>query len=104
MARNALGYEFYSAVRLSKRPGSVCNCLWGHALKIYSGINHKSSVLCPGPRFLPSATRPSLLNNHYNGLTNQSINSLSPYTTGPVAQRADSLSSGQLLFLDTIFQ
>ena len=35
MTCNALGLEFDSAVRLSKRPGSVWNCLWGHALKIY---------------------------------------------------------------------
>ena len=33
MTRNALGLEFDSAVRLSKRPGSVWNCLWGNALK-----------------------------------------------------------------------
>ena len=79
MARNSLGYEFYSAVRLSKRPGGVCNCLWGHALKLYSGINRKSSVLCPGPGFLSSATWPSLPYNHYNGLKNQSINQQSKH-------------------------
>ena len=33
MACNALGLEFGSAARLSKRRGSVSNCLWGHALK-----------------------------------------------------------------------
>ena len=42
MARNALGLEFGSAARLSKRPGSVWNCLWGHALKRSPGINRKS--------------------------------------------------------------
>ena len=41
MTRNALGLEFDSAVRLSKRPDSVWNCLWGHALKTSPGINRK---------------------------------------------------------------
>ena len=35
---HALGLEFGSAARLSKRPGSVWNCLWGHALKRSPGI------------------------------------------------------------------
>ena len=39
-----------SAARLSKRLGSVWNCLWGHALKRSPGINHKSRVLYPGQR------------------------------------------------------
>ena len=52
MARNVLGLEFGSAVQLSKRPGSVCNCLWGHALKRSPEINRKSMVLYPGGRFL----------------------------------------------------
>ena len=30
---HALGLEFGSAAQLSKRPGSVWNCLWGNALK-----------------------------------------------------------------------
>ena len=34
-------HAMFSAVRLSKRPGSVWNCLWEHALKI-SRINRKS--------------------------------------------------------------
>ena len=33
---HALGLEFYSAAQLSKRPGSVWNCLWGNALKLRS--------------------------------------------------------------------
>ena len=37
MTRNALGLQFDSAVRLSKRPGSVWNCLWGHTLKYLLG-------------------------------------------------------------------
>ena len=37
MTRNALGLEFASAVRLSKRQGSVWNSLWGHALKYLLG-------------------------------------------------------------------
>ena len=64
----ALGLKFGSAARLSKGPGSVWNCLWGHALKRYPGINHKSSVLYPGPGFLSSATWSSLPKKHYNGL------------------------------------
>ena len=56
MARNALGLEFGSAARLSKRPGSVWNCLWGHALKRSPGINSKSRVSYPGPGFLSSPT------------------------------------------------
>ena len=73
LARNALGLEFGSAVRLSKRPGSVWNCLWGHALEISPGINRKSRVLYPGPGFLSSATWPSLPKKHFNGLINQSM-------------------------------
>ena len=44
------------------------NCLWGHALKRSSGINRKSKVLYPCPRFLSSATWPLLLKKHNNGL------------------------------------
>ena len=68
---NALGLEFGSAAQLSKRPGSVWNCLWGNALK-RSGIISKSRVSYPDPGFLSSATWPSLLKKHYNGL-NQTI-------------------------------
>ena len=35
---HALGLEFGSATQLSKRPGSVWNCLWGNALKRSHGI------------------------------------------------------------------
>ena len=68
---HALGLEFDSAARLSKRPGSVWNCLWGNALKRSPGINLKSRVSNPGPGFLSSATWPSLPKKHYynnNGL------------------------------------
>ena len=68
MARNALGYEFYSAAPLSQRPGSVWICLWGLALKISPGINRKSRLSYPEPGFLSSATWPSLPKKHYNGL------------------------------------
>ena len=68
MARNALGLEFGSAARLSKRPGSMWNCLWGHALKRSPGIIRKSKVSYPGPGFLSSATWPSLPKKHDNGL------------------------------------
>ena len=58
------------AARISKKLGSVWNCLWGHALKISPGINRTSRVLYPGPRFLSSATWSSLPKKHYNGLIN----------------------------------
>ena len=65
---HALGLEFGSAAQLSKRPGSVWNCLWGNALKRSPGIFRKSRVSYPGPGFLSSATWPSLPKKHYNGL------------------------------------
>ena len=65
---HVLGLEFGSAAQLSKRPGSVWNCLWGNALKRSPGIIHKSRVSNPGPGFLSSATWPSLPKKHYNGL------------------------------------
>ena len=68
MAGSAFGLEFGSAARLSKRLGSLWNCLWGHALKRSPGINSKSRVLYPGPRFQSSSTWPSLLKKRYNGL------------------------------------
>ena len=61
---HALGLEFGSAAQLSKRPGSVWNCLWGNALK-RSGIIRKSRVSYPGPGFLSTATWPSLPKKHY---------------------------------------
>ena len=77
MARNALGLEFGSAARLSKRPGSVWNCLWGHALKRSPGIIRKSRVSFPGPGFLARATSPSLPKKHYNGLNQTKPNGFS---------------------------
>ena len=71
---HALGLEFGSAAQLSKRPGSVWNCLWGNALKRSPGIIRRGRVLYPGPGFLSSATWPSLPKKHYNGLLNQSAN------------------------------
>ena len=65
---HALGLEFGSAAQLSKRPGSVWNCLWGNALKRSPGISRKSRVSYPGLGFLSSATWPSLPKKHYNGL------------------------------------
>ena len=61
-------WQFGSAARLSQRPGSVWNCLWGHALKRSPGIIRKSRVSYPVPGFLSSATWPSLPKKHYNGL------------------------------------
>ena len=54
--------------QLSKRPGSVWNCLWGNALKRSPGIIRKSRVSYPGPGFLSSATWPLLPKKHYYGL------------------------------------
>ena len=65
---HALGLEFGSAAQLSKRPGSVLNCLWGNALKRSPGIIRKSRVSYPGPGFLSSATWPMLPKKHLNGL------------------------------------
>ena len=65
---HALGLEFGSAAQLSKRPGSVWNCLWKNALKRSPGIIRKSRVSYPVPGFLSSATWPSLPKKHYNGL------------------------------------
>ena len=62
---HAIGLEFGSAAQLSKRPGSVWNCLWGNALKRSPGIIRKSRVSYPGPGFLSSATWPSLPKKHY---------------------------------------
>ena len=70
---HALGSEFGSAAQLSKRPGSVWNCLWGNELKRYPGIIRKSRVSYPGPGFLSSATWPSLPKKHYNGLNQTMI-------------------------------
>ena len=65
---HALGLEFGSAAQLSKRLGSVWNCLLGNALKRSPGIIRKSRVSYPDPGFLSSATWPSLPKKHYNGL------------------------------------
>ena len=70
---HALGLEFGSAAQLSKRPGSVWNCLWGNALKRSPGIIRKSRVSYPGPGFLSSATWPSLPKKHYNGLNQTGV-------------------------------
>ena len=70
---HALGLEFGSAAQLSKRPGSVLNCLWGNALKRSPGIIRKSKVSYPGRGFLSSATWPSLPKKHYNGLNQTKI-------------------------------
>ena len=77
---HALGLEFGSAAQLSKRPGSVWNCLWGNALKRSPGIIRKSRVSYPGPGFLSSATWPSLPKKHYNGLNQTKPNKYSNNT------------------------
>ena len=77
---HALGLEFGSAAQLSKRPGSVWNCLWGNALKRSPGIIRKSRVSYLGPGFLSSATWPSLPKKHYNGLNQTTKSCLHIYT------------------------
>ena len=76
---HALGFEFGSAAQLSKRPGSVWNCLWGNALKRSPGIIRKSRVSYPVPGFLSSATWPSLPKKHYNGLNQTKPNHILSY-------------------------
>ena len=66
LGTHALGLEFGSAPQLSKRPGSVWNCLWGNALKRSHGMICKSRVSYPVPGFLSSATWSSLPKKHYN--------------------------------------
>ena len=77
---HALGLEFGSAAQLSKRPGSVWNCLWGNALKRSPGIIRKSRVSYPGPGFLSSATWSLLPKKHYNGLNKQTNNQKQQWT------------------------
>ena len=49
------------------------NCLWGHALKRFPGINRKSRVSYPGPGFYLVLHGLCCRKKHYNGLINQSI-------------------------------
>ena len=88
---HALGLEFGSAAQLSKRPGSVWNCLWGNALKRSPGIIRKSRVSYPVPGFLSSATWPSLPKKHYNGLnqTNENIRKSISTETSPFLRYLD---------------
>ena len=89
---HALGLEFGSAAQLSKRPGSVWNCLWGNALKRSPGIIRKSRVSYPVPGFLSSVARPSLPKKHYNGLNQTKLNKL--LTDILFSVRSLSLSAG----------
>ena len=92
---HALGLEFGSAAQLSKRPGSVWNCLWGNALKRSPGIIRKSRVSYPGPGFLFSATWPSLPKKHYNGL-----NQTKPlFSTSTVSGSVENIVSGSRKFI-----
>ena len=93
---HALGLEFGSAAQLSKRPGSVRNCLWGNALKRSPGIIRKSRVSYPGPGFLSSATWPSLPKKHYNGLNQTKPNLICTSLFDPCDQN--------VLFLCTLYQ
>ena len=64
------------------RPGSVLNCLWGHALKISPGIKRKSRVSHPNFRFQSSATWPSLPKKSI--LIDLPINQVNLYECTPV--------------------
>ena len=71
MARNALGLEFGSAARLSKRLGirHVWNCLWGHALKDLLGSIVRVGYYIPLPDFyLVLHGLASLPKKRYDGL------------------------------------
>ena len=70
--------EFGSPAQLSKRPGSVWNCLGGNALKRSPGIIRKSKVSYP--RFLSSATWPLLPKKHYDGLNQTKPNNMNATT------------------------
>ena len=83
---HALGLEFGSAAQLSKRPGSVWNCLWGNALKRFPGIIRKSRVLYPGPGFLSSPTWPSLPKK---AADNNGLNQTKPMHCSWRAEEAD---------------
>ena len=48
---HALRLEFGSAAQLSKRPGSVWNCLWGNALKNLLGSFVRVGYRIPVPDF-----------------------------------------------------
>ena len=92
---HALGLEFGSAAQLSKRPGSVWNCLWGNALKRSPGFICKSRVSYPGPGFLSSATWPSLPKKHYNGLNQTCLCILVDSDAAPNVEAALSMSPTQ---------
>ena len=62
LGMHALGLEFDSAARLSKRLGIVCS--WK--------ISLESRVLYPGPGFICCATWHPMAKKHSNGLINQS--------------------------------
>ena len=96
---HALGLEFGSAAQLSKRPGSVWNCLWGNALKRSPGIIRKSRVSYPVPGFLSSATWPLLPIKHYNGLNQtkpifESFSLFDVQVPGPISERSFSYDNG----------
>ena len=91
---HALGLEFGSAAQLSKRPGSVWNCLWGNALKRSPGIIRKSRVSYPGPGFLSSATWLSLPKKHYNGLNQTKPNQTGCHSYLFLSLRCDQISDG----------
>ena len=94
----ALGLEFGSAAQLSKRLGSVWNCLWGNALKRSPGIIRKSRVSYPRPGFLSSATWPSLPKQHYNGLNQtKPFLTLMEQTWNPTGSRTHNVIVNSLL-------
>ena len=66
LGMQVLGSEFGCATHLWERPGSVWNCLWGHALLRSPGINCMSRVLYSGRGFISRATRNSMSKKHSN--------------------------------------
>ena len=94
---HVLGLEFGSAAQLSKRPGSVLNCLWGNALKRSPGIIRKSRVSYPCPGFLSSATWPSLPKKHYNGLNQTKPNQ--KYITTLLLEGANDKSNKETMII-----
>ena len=76
LGAKALVHQFDTVTRQCKRPGSVWNCLWGHALKRSPGINRKSRLSYPDPGFISSSTWSLMPKKQSNISINQSINHL----------------------------
>ena len=73
---HALGLEFGSAAQLSKRPGSMWNCLWGNALKRSPGITRRVGYRIPVLDFCLVLHGLRCRKKHYNGLNQTKPNHL----------------------------